>query len=62
VLCKCIYQIRVPEEQDAEAFVMFMREEYFPAVGPRTPTRVGQVPGLALLQRLDEHSQGLPCA
>jgi hypothetical protein len=58
VLNKCIYQVRVPEEQDAEAFVKFMREEYFPAVEPRTSTRVGLVTGLALLQRIDEHSQG----
>ena len=27
-----IYQIRLPKKQDAEAFVKFMREEYFPAV------------------------------
>ena len=52
---KCIYQIELPEDQDVEAFVTFMREEYFPAVD-RGPTRVGAVTGLALLQRLDVHS------
>jgi hypothetical protein len=53
----CIYRIRLPEEQDAEAFATFMREEYLPAVGPRMATRVGQVTGLALLQRLPDDSQ-----
>lgn len=55
-MSKCIYQIKLPEEQDVEAFVTFMREEYFPAVD-RGPTRVGAVTGLVLLQRLAEHSQ-----
>jgi hypothetical protein len=27
-----IYQIRLPKKKDAEAFVKFMRKEYFPAV------------------------------
>ncbi len=54
---KCVYQIRLPQDQDVEAFVKFMREEYFPAVD-RGPTRVGAVTGLVLLQRLDEHSEG----
>lgn len=53
----CIYQIRVPAEQDAEAFAKFMREEYLPAIGPRTPTRVGQVTGLTLLQRAPDDFQ-----
>ena len=53
---KCIYQIKLPGEQDVEAFVTFMREEYFPAVDSRQ-TRVGAVTGLALLQRLGERSQ-----
>ncbi len=50
---KCIYKISLPEEQDVEAFVKFMREEYFSAV-ERGPTRVGMVTDLVLLQRLDE--------
>lgn len=36
-----IYSIDLPEEQDPEAFVTFMRERYLPAVH-RGPTRVGQ--------------------
>jgi hypothetical protein len=43
------YQIRLPKRQDAEAFVKFMREEYFPAVH-KGPTRVGKVTDLVLLQ------------
>ena len=48
-----IYQIRLPKKQDAEAFVKFMREEYFPAVR-KGPTRVGQVTDLVLLQEEPE--------
>ena len=48
-----IYQIRLPKKQDAEAFVKFMREEYFPAVH-KGPTRVGQVTDLVLLQEEPE--------
>jgi len=44
-----IYQIRLPKRQDAEAFVKFMREEYFPAVH-KGATRVGKVTDLVLLQ------------
>jgi hypothetical protein len=44
-----IYQIRLPKKQDAEAFVKFMREEYFPAVH-KGATRVGKVTDLVLLQ------------
>jgi hypothetical protein len=44
-----IYQIKLPKKQDAEAFVKFMNEEYFPAVR-KGPTRVGQVIDLTLLQ------------
>jgi hypothetical protein len=44
-----IYQIRLPKKQDAEAFVKFMHEEYFPAVH-KGPTRVGQVTDLVLQQ------------
>jgi hypothetical protein len=44
-----IYQIRLPRKQDAEAFVKFMREEYFPAVH-KGATRVGKVTDLVLLQ------------
>jgi hypothetical protein len=43
------YQIRLPKRQDAEAFVKFMREEYFPAVH-KGLTRVGKVTDLVLLQ------------
>ena len=52
----CIYQIRLAEGQDTEAFAKFMREEYLPAI-PRTPTRVGGVTGLALLQLLPDVSR-----
>ena len=48
-----IYQIRLPKKQDAEAFVKFMQEEYFPAVH-KGPTRVGQVTDLVLLQAKPE--------
>jgi hypothetical protein len=48
-----IYQIRLPKKQDAEAFVKFMQEEYFPAVH-MGPTRVGQVTDLMLLERENE--------
>jgi hypothetical protein len=44
-----IHQLTLPEDQDAEAFVAFMQDEYFPAVH-KGPTRVGQVIGLALLR------------
>ena len=44
-----IYKIRLPQRQDPEAFVTFMREEYFPAVH-RGSIRVGRVTALALLQ------------
>ena len=47
------YQIRIPKEQDAEAFVTFMREEYLPAIykGQR---RLGRVTALLLLRRQNE--------
>ena len=48
-----IYQIRLPKKQDAEAFVKFMHEEYFPAVH-KGATRVGQVTDLVLLQAKPE--------
>jgi hypothetical protein len=44
-----IHQLTLPEDQDAEAFVAFMQDEYFPAVH-KGPTRWGQVMGLALLR------------
>ena len=44
-----IYQIRLPKKQDAEAFVKFVQEEYFPAVH-KEATRVGKVTDLVLLQ------------
>jgi hypothetical protein len=42
-------EIELPSEADAAAFVDFMRDEYFPAV-QMSPTRIGQVDGLQLLQ------------
>ena len=48
-----IYQINLPKKEDAEAFVTFMREEYFPAVH-KGPTRTGQVTDLVLLQEQPE--------
>jgi hypothetical protein len=42
-------QITLPEQQDADAFVEFMRDEYLPAVYTG-PTRSGQVTGLAVLR------------
>ena len=56
-MATCIYQIRLPEEQDAEAFAEFMRKEYLPAIEPRGPTRGGRVTEIALLQRLSDASQ-----
>ena len=44
-----IYKIRLPKGKDAEAFVTFMRERYFPAVH-KGATRIGQVTDLALLE------------
>jgi hypothetical protein len=44
-----IHQITLPEEQDSNTFIEFMRDEYLPAVH-KGPTRVGQVIGLALLR------------
>lgn len=44
-----IYQITLPQDQDADGFIAFMRDMYIPAVH-KGPTRVGQVTGLALLQ------------
>lgn len=43
-----IYQITLPQDQDADAFISFMRDSYIPAVH-KGPTRVGQVTSLALL-------------
>ena len=50
---KRIYRITLPEDQDAEAFVTFVREQYFPAVD-KSPTRVGAITDLVLLQRLED--------
>jgi hypothetical protein len=44
-----VYQITLPKDQDLEAFVTFMREEYLPGVY-KGPTRVGEVTDLVLLQ------------
>ncbi len=52
-----IHQITLPEEQDVEAFVEFMRNEYFPAVH-KGPTRVGQVISLALLESVPSTHKG----
>lgn len=49
-----IYHIRLPQAQDVDAFVAFMREEYFPAIR-KSATRVGQVTELQLLARENEH-------
>ena len=46
-----IYQIKLPKKEDAEAFVKFMQNEYFPSVLKVGPTRVGQATDLMLLQR-----------
>jgi hypothetical protein len=46
-----IYEITLPEQQDVEAFVTFVQNEYFPAVH-KGPTRVGEVTGLTLLRRV----------
>ncbi|WP_102126986.1 hypothetical protein [Deinococcus planocerae] len=44
-----VYRIELPKEQDTEAFVTFMREDYLPAIHTGS-TRVGQVLGLAVWQ------------
>lgn len=44
---RIIYQISLPEAQDADAFEAFMKDRYFPSVH-KGPTRVGQVTSLAL--------------
>jgi hypothetical protein len=44
-----IYKIKLPAKQDAEAFVQFMRDEYFPAIH-KGATRVGKVEHMQLLQ------------
>ena len=49
-----IYQIKLPKKQDSDAFVRFMRQEYFPAIHKVGATRVGQVINLVLLQRENE--------
>ena len=45
-----IYQINLPKNQNTEAFVKFMHEEYFPAVH-KGQTRSGQVTDLVLMER-----------
>jgi hypothetical protein len=44
-----VSEIELPEEQDAAAFVHFMRDKYIPAVQTGS-TRIGMVDGLQLLQ------------
>jgi hypothetical protein len=44
-----VSEIELPEEQDAAAFVDFMRDEYIPAVETGS-TRIGMVDGVQLLQ------------
>ena len=51
-----IYRIKLPEEQDTEAFVKFMRDEYLPAVW-KGPTRAYAVDGLSLLEK--QHSESM---
>jgi hypothetical protein len=46
----CIYRIRLPEEQDAEAFVKFMREELLADIKSTTPTRIGGVSSAEFLR------------
>jgi hypothetical protein len=43
------YRITVPDYQDPDEFVTFMREEYLPAVDKKA-TRKGKVSSLELLQ------------
>jgi hypothetical protein len=45
-----ISEIELPETADVSAFADFMRDEYMPAVST-SPTRVGQVLGVELVQR-----------
>jgi hypothetical protein len=45
-----IYELRIPPDEDSEAFVAFMQTEYFPAVH-KGQTRVGQVTALTLGQK-----------
>ena len=42
-------RIKLPRKQDADAFVAFMKEEYFPAVR-KDALRTGRVTSLLLLQ------------
>lgn len=44
-----ITHIKLPRTQDADAFVSFMNEEYFPAVR-KDSLRIGRVTNLLLLQ------------
>jgi len=48
-----IAEITLSNEEDAEAFADFMRDEYIPAVH-KGPTRAGQVGGLELLRSRGE--------
>jgi hypothetical protein len=49
-----VFQIGLPKSQNPEAFAVFMRETYFPAVH-KGPTRLGQVLSLALGRGRNEH-------
>jgi len=53
---KIIYQISLPETQDADAFETFMKDRYFPAVH-KGPTRTGQVTSLALWRGVADTSE-----
>lgn len=44
-----IYKIKLPKKHDADAFVHFMNNEYFPAVA-LAPTRLGGVDVMVLYQ------------
>jgi hypothetical protein len=51
-----IYEIKLPEGQDAEVFTEFMKKEYFPGIFTGQ-TRVGQVQELLLLQGRTETNE-----
>jgi hypothetical protein len=53
---KIIYQISLSAVQDPDAFEIFMRDRYFPAVH-KGPTRTGQVTDLALWREVAETNE-----
>lgn len=54
-----IHRITLSDEQDADAFETFMRDEYLPAVH-KGPTRVGQVTSVTLLRGVADTHQRMP--